>query len=539
MGPALIVLAVILAALVATPSANADPAGPFATITGSVPAGSNMNFSALPLATGHTNVVVRITVSGGEANFSSPGSPYFDNFPSLYSGDVSWEGLQGSFAPGDTPQIQVEALGNTTQSVSFSAEFFDEPRAPASYSGSSSAQSDESDLHFSVPGAATYVADVSLSGGAITLSGGLNSQTFDSSGEYPLGQKTPGDNFVAIKPVQGPASQWTITIRALPVTVYDVSFDDADVQPGVIDTLSYSTTGTTTTSTVVTNATGTVVRSLASDFGVQMGSHTLIWDGRDASGNPVPTGIYTATIASTDPFGNIASGQTRIVVDSTPPLITPASTSLSLSQALVVEFADTFSGVASGSLTTPTGGKVSLGHGQNTLSYVPSGGWQPGHYELTAAATDKAGNKAVKMLSITVRSPARRTRGPALPKVPIGYGKPQFKPYFLTTTGDGSGYYGGRTGQKVTGGPHHRANFGHLAWMHYTATNAYATGVEWAKFGPGPLSIDRFKIFGTVALHAYRPRSGVFTRLEVSGTYAGHHFHGISDARYSEGSWYW
>jgi hypothetical protein len=124
-------------------------------------------------------------------------------------------------------------------------------------------------------------------------------------------------------------------------------------------------------------------------------------------------------------------------------------------------------------------------------------------------------------------------------QVPTGYTSPQVKPYTLTTTGDGSGFFGGRTGQKVTGGPHHRANFGRLRWTQYTAKDAYATGVEWAKFGPGPLSIDRFKIFGAVKLHAYRPRSGIFTRLAVSGTYDGHHYQGISDAAYSDGNWYW
>jgi hypothetical protein len=131
---------------------------------------------------------------------------------------------------------------------------------------------------------------------------------------------------------------------------------------------------------------------------------------------------------------------------------------------------------------------------------------------------------------------------PPTPKpimVPTGYSVPQVKPYTLTVTGDGSGFFGGRTGQKVTGGPHQRANFGRLRWTQYSATDAYATGVEWGKFGPGPLSTDRFKIDGTVQLHAYRPRSGVFTRLAISGIYGGHHYHSTAQATYSDGSWYW
>jgi hypothetical protein len=89
------------------------------------------------------------------------------------------------------------------------------------------------------------------------------------------------------------------------------------------------------------------------------------------------------------------------------------------------------------------------------------------------------------------------------------------KPNAITITGDGSSFYGGRTGHRVTGGAHHRPDFGRLRWMQYTQTEADATGVDWSKFGPGPLSIDRFHIEGTVKLHFYDLQDGVFTRLTV------------------------
>jgi hypothetical protein len=103
------------------------------------------------------------------------------------------------------------------------------------------------------------------------------------------------------------------------------------------------------------------------------------------------------------------------------------------------------------------------------------------------------------------------------------------KPASITVTGDGSSFYGGRTRQGVTGGPHHRANFGRLRWTKYTQTEADATGVDWSKFGPGPLSIDRFHIEGTVKLHFYELENGVFTKLTVV-----EHFD--KDAHYTHGT---
>ena len=78
-----------------------------------------------------------------------------------------------------------------------------------------------------------------------------------------------------------------------------------------------------------------------------------------------------------------------------------------------------------------------------------------------------------------------------------------------------------------------------MRWTSYTQTDAYATGVDWAKFGPGPLSIDRFKIDGQVKLHVYRPRAGVFTRLAYSATSGHHHYHGAITARRFGQYWDW
>jgi len=100
-----------------------------------------------------------------------------------------------------------------------------------------------------------------------------------------------------------------------------------------------------------------------------------------------------------------------------------------------------------------------------------------------------------------------------LPRVLTGDTNPQYKPYIITTTGDGSGFYGGRTG-KATEPPHSR-HLGRLNWRSYTSASATATGVEWAKFGPGSVAAERYHIDGTVKLTLSRPINGIFARLVV------------------------
>lgn len=106
----------------------------------------------------------------------------------------------------------------------------------------------------------------------------------------------------------------------------------------------------------------------------------------------------------------------------------------------------------------------------------------------------------------------------------------------MVYTGDGSGLLGGHTAHKITGGPHHRANFGRLNWTSYTPTDGWATGVDWAKFGAGPMSADRYRIDGKVKVHVYRPVNGVFTRMAVTGIT---HRPLVFTAINSGGYWYW
>lgn len=100
-----------------------------------------------------------------------------------------------------------------------------------------------------------------------------------------------------------------------------------------------------------------------------------------------------------------------------------------------------------------------------------------------------------------------------LPRVITGYAQPQFKPYRMTVTGDGSGFFGGTDGPRIVRRSP-LSNIGRLRWTKYTATEAWASGGDWGLYGSGCNACDRhFQRDGSVRLHFWRPNQGVFTRL--------------------------
>lgn len=138
---------------------------------------------------------------------------------------------------------------------------------------------------------------------------------------------------------------------------------------------------------------------------------------------------------------------------------------------------------------------------------------------------------------------------PPPPQVPTNYTDPQVRPYVLTVSGDGSWFFGGKTGHRLE--PRSLKRIGRLHWTQYTATSATATGEAWSLYGTGSFGADRqFEAQGTVALYLYRPQSSVFTRMRVHTgpvTYRAangrvFHYHASTatfKATYSNGSWYW
>jgi hypothetical protein len=271
--------------------------------------------------------------------------------------------------------------------------------------------SQDSDLDFVVPGTARYVADLSLSGGAVTLSGGPSPQTFASSGLYPLGQVAAGVGTLTVTPVAGPPAQWSVRLRALPVSVYGAAFDSAYAPAGAIDTLRYSITGQAMVAVTVGNTAGQLVRTINSGFSVGPGAQSLAWDGRDSAGNALPDGTYTAAVTSTDPFGNLSSTSGSLTLDSTAPTVTMTSPSR-ITPAQGASFRVTDSGSGVSSITLLVDGRDIGDWGGNNAS-LPTGGlisapgpWMTGTHSWEIHAIDNAGNQANVHGLVTVAWPA-------------------------------------------------------------------------------------------------------------------------------------
>jgi hypothetical protein len=67
-----------------------------------------------------------------------------------------------------------------------------------------------------------------------------------------------------------------------------------------------------------------------------------------------------------------------------------------------VRFADSGSGVATGSITIDGAHKQVLRQGETTLSYGPRR-WAPGRHQVVAVTTDRAGNRTARTLSFRVK----------------------------------------------------------------------------------------------------------------------------------------
>jgi hypothetical protein len=378
------------------PHAQADPGAPFSAISGSVNAGDQDDqFSGAPLGSGFSNVVVETSQTGAsqvqfDARFETE----------VGSGDVVWSPA-AEFDAGDTPSFDATD-DDDTNGASVSAEFFSVPYGPVSYSGVTSTQSGESELPFMTLGDAPYVANVTVSGGAVSVGGGTdNSQTFESSGQESLGEVSSGGGDVTVSPVSGPQTQWTVSITPLPIVLSGVALNHSVAQPGVINTLHFSTDGSTNVSATITNSSGVDVRTLASGLAENSGANTLVWDGRNSAGNSVPTGMYAANVTSTDPLGNVSTGSAQIEIDSTPPTADLETYSVRPTQAVRVKFDDVGSGVASASIQIGSVRRT-LPANEHTISYAPKR-WTIGRHTLIATVRDLAGNKTTQSFTFTVR----------------------------------------------------------------------------------------------------------------------------------------
>lgn len=248
------------------------------------------------------------------ATYAAEGPVSWSPGPETVGPDLVWS-HGPSFDAGDSAQGLV-ICGSPTP---FSVHFYDLPTTPTSFSGATTPGSFDSQLYFDAPGKAQYVADLSLSGGAVTLSADNGrSHTFASSGRFQLATLPRGGHAVMLAADNGPQAQWTVSFRALPVSLSAVGFSPAIIAPGEIADLLYTTSGATRVSVTIDKSNGQPVRILATDHRVGLGDHMLTWDGRTQEGTALPDGLYTAHVVTQDPGGASEAQHAHVRIDRPP-----------------------------------------------------------------------------------------------------------------------------------------------------------------------------------------------------------------------------
>jgi hypothetical protein len=355
---------------------------------------------AIPGGDQHPGTVMRIVSSDSTVDLSLP----------LHS-SFSWSGS-------DTFWVPLNAFGAFSYDMScsgqgFEADLADMQRPPVSFTGATTAGAEviawrtdphsstltvfpgESELPFIAPINDDYKAEVTLTQGAITLSGsvGGQKQTFRSSGTFDLGEQTPS-GVVDVETLPGSQAHWTISITAAPLTIRGASASRRYIRPSAIDRIHYTLSSDATVSVDVRSPNGSV-RSLVTNLRQGLGANGIHWNGLDANRKPVPQGTYRIEIAATNVFGSSATRSVSVLVDTQPPRVSFGfGKRVRPYQTLKFRISDSLSGLKTARVYLD--GRVSGFHttrsGANSFAVGPRTQWPLGRHRLTVVATDHVGN---------------------------------------------------------------------------------------------------------------------------------------------------
>jgi hypothetical protein len=380
-------------------AASGGLGSPFATGSGVCdPTVGYATFQA-PISASHPDPIAELSANG----LAILGNPFAKYEYTGGAGSV-WEPYPGSLSAGDNVNIEIDCITSPSD-VSYTISLYDAPSTPFTVSGAvtdtpcNPSCYPTSDVRFSTPAYAHYVADWTITQGS--LESNLPSPG-SGSGRGDLGYLYAGQYDLVVNPLAGPTADWSVSIHALPVILSALRFATPWIAPGQNAGISYHIDGDATLTATIKNSSGVVVRTLASNLAVAHGDHTLTWNGLNASASPVPDGTYTVAVNYTDYAGNTGSGQASIEVDATPPVITAVSGStIASSGDLIIDVADALSGLDRADLRIDGGTTPVLSTSGSQLVYAPGGGWLTGKHTWQVTARDKVGNTSTATGSFT------------------------------------------------------------------------------------------------------------------------------------------
>lgn len=388
------VLAVALVTGWADTARAADPQ-PLGEVSGAcVPGAFSSEYQLPATPENHPSTILRVAVNGPVW--------WAAHDIQITGADTIWDD-GGSVDAGVPVSGYVDCMQH--DNVAYTVTQFDTPSAPTRFSGSSTpGGSDESsgdpfgsNLSFRAPGDAPYVADVTVSQGAVNVTADMSaSTTVASQRTVTLGALDAGEHTVSLVALDGPQAIWQVTIRPLPIAVSGLAVGRAVARPRQANTLAYTTSGQTRITVTVLNGASDVVRTLARDLAVGRGDHELTWDGTTQGGARLRDGSYRLLVQSVDPVGNASQAATPVIVDGTPPRVRwPRSKRLKPRQRIIVKVTDRLAGVRSARLMFAGRTVARLHRGTHRINYHPGRGyrWRPGRVRYTLISYDRAGNR--------------------------------------------------------------------------------------------------------------------------------------------------
>jgi hypothetical protein len=199
-----------LTAVAGSSRAASGLAAPFVSHSGICPSSPGYTTFTVPISADHPDPVAELTADGPATLRDAS----HDGVDTGGAGTV-WEPWGESLSPGESVTVEVDCNGSTD--VTFTFSLFDAPSTPFTVSGAATncpTCSPRNDIRFSVPGTAHYVANLTLTQGSVSLSGGPSDHVFSSSGTYDLGYLGNGPRNVYLTPLPGPTAKWSLSVHA-------------------------------------------------------------------------------------------------------------------------------------------------------------------------------------------------------------------------------------------------------------------------------------------------------------------------------------
>jgi hypothetical protein len=320
----------------------------------------------------------------------------------IAAGDVRWIFREAKPPTTDAPDLDV--LFYSCSSGEWTGDIYRIPDAPTRFNGISTfgmnpygGRYEPSEVVFRAPAGARYVAVVTPRQGAVTLSlRGGRAATFASPGSFDVGFVRAGNGvLLGIEPRDGPPAVWEVSVAAAPLVLTQPAASRQYARPGQLVTIRYGLSGDARVDVAVRRR-GQVVRELATGTNMTAGSHSVLWDGLNSQGRPVPDGLYSIDVAAGDVFGANASGTASTAIDSSPPrIIFESPKTISPQRGIVFRIVDALAGYRNGFVKVDgraTGFRITKAGTSRFVLTAPEG-WTGGSHTVTVTAFDSIGNR--------------------------------------------------------------------------------------------------------------------------------------------------